>query len=195
MKAAFSIWDNRIAPVFDVARQMLVVEMKSGCIVDETRKTLAETMSAWKAPFLAELGVNVLICGAISRPLQEMITAYDIRVIPFIAGDLGEVMAAWLSGDISPFAMPGCCSRGQRCHRGMRSMSKEKFEMKGEGREKRGLGRGRGGPGQGCKKGTHVADDAGSCLCPGCGHSELHERGVPGVKKQCPKCGTLMARR
>lgn len=200
MKAAFSVWDNRIAPVFDVARQMLLVEAKSGLITTESEEILAETMSVWKASSLAELGIDILICGAISRPLQEMVAAYGIRVIPFVAGDLREVIEAWLSGkgNIRLFAMPGCCGRGQRRHRGMCGMSREEYEMNGKGRggagKGGGQGQGRGGQGQGRIGGPFVAGDASACLCPECGHSEPHERGVPCVKKQCPKCGAAMAR-
>ena len=64
---------------------------------------------------LAQQGVSILVCGAISRPLHEMIILNGIQVIPFIAGDLDEVIGAWLSDalDNDRFAMPGCCGRGR----------------------------------------------------------------------------------
>jgi predicted Fe-Mo cluster-binding NifX family protein len=119
-KAAFAIWNNRIAPVFDVARHLHLVEAESGRIVRETQELLADELPARKALHLAERNIEVLVCGAISRPLQELVTAYGIQVIPFIAGDLQEVVQVWLSGgsDWRPFAMPGC--RGRRRRRGRR---------------------------------------------------------------------------
>jgi hypothetical protein len=36
MKAAFAYWDHRIAPVFDTARRIHLVEADSGRIVAET---------------------------------------------------------------------------------------------------------------------------------------------------------------
>ena len=146
MKAAFSAWDNRIAPVFDVARQILLVEAKTGTILSETEETLADAVPVRKAVRLAELGIDILICGAISRPLQEMIAAYGIRVIPFVAGDLREVIEAWLSGrgNIRLFSMPGCCGRSQRRHRGMCGINKEEYEMSGNGRGGTGKSRGQG---------------------------------------------------
>ncbi|RPI00459.1 MAG: hypothetical protein EHM72_09165, partial [Calditrichaeota bacterium] len=98
MKTAFAFWDNRIAPVFDIARRICVVEIESGKIIAETEHALADGLPALKALRLAELGVGALVCGAISKPLHAMAAAYGIEVIPFIAGDLREVIQAWLSG-------------------------------------------------------------------------------------------------
>jgi hypothetical protein len=47
-----------------------------------------------------------------------MITAYGIEVIAFIAGDLQEVIEAWLCGKLAgsdKYRMPGCRrTRGRR---------------------------------------------------------------------------------
>jgi predicted Fe-Mo cluster-binding NifX family protein len=119
IKAAFAYWNKRVAPVFDTTRQIHVVEVESGRIVRETLETLASDIPVQKALSLSELGVSTLVCGAISRPLYEMVAACDIRVIPFVAGDLGEVIQAWFKGNLKRdvFAMPGC--RGRRHFRGM----------------------------------------------------------------------------
>jgi hypothetical protein len=44
------------------------------------------------------------------------VAAYGIRLIPFVAGDLREVIRAWLGGKLEcdAFAMPGCCGRSLR---------------------------------------------------------------------------------
>jgi len=114
MKTAFAYWDKRIAPVFDTARQIHVVETESGRIVCEALETLESDVLVQKALRLSELGINALVCGAVSRYLNEMIDAYGIRVFPFVAGDLREVIQAWLKGTLKreSFSMPGC--RGSR---------------------------------------------------------------------------------
>ena len=116
MKTAFAYWDDRIAPVFDIARRIQVVEADSGRIVAETGEVLADDLPVQKAHRLAELGVGTLVCGAISRPFLEMVAAYGIRVIPFVAGDLSDVIEAWLSGNLESdaFIMPGCWRNGRR---------------------------------------------------------------------------------
>jgi len=120
MKAAFASWNNRIAPVFDVARLVSVVESKAGKPVGEMQEVQLDGLPVSKVLRLAELGIGTLVCGAISRPLRDLVASQGIRVIPFVAGELDEVVQAWLSGDINgdAFSMPGCCRRRQhRFHR------------------------------------------------------------------------------
>jgi predicted Fe-Mo cluster-binding NifX family protein len=199
IKTAFAYWDNRIAPVFDIARQIHVVEAESGRIVAETEEVLADDLPVQKVIRLAELGVGTLVCGAISRPLHEMVAAYGIEVIPFVAGDLCEVIQAWLSDKLEhdTFAMPGCCGRGRGRRRGMRGVNEEEYLMNGRkrgGMGQGGQGQGRGGQGRGRMGGPLAGGAPGACLCPKCGQREPHDRGVPCVQKQCPKCGTAMTR-
>ena len=205
MKAAFAYLDKRIAPVFDTAQQIHVVEVESKRIVNETQVLLAHDLPMQKTLRLAELGVSTLVCGAISRPLQTMVAAYGIQVIPFVAGDLEEVIQAWLNSGLygNAFAMPGCCRRGRRLGK-MHYIYQEEKNMNGKGRGGMGTGdgqgqgggggRGGGGQGRGRKGGPLAGGAVGTCLCPKCGHRMAHERGVPCVQKQCPKCGTAMTR-
>lgn len=149
MKAAFTVWNNRIAPVFDVARQIRIVEAERGRVIREDEVVLKEVAAAGKAGELSGLGVNALVCGAISRTLANLVAARGIQVIPFVAGDLREVIDAWIRGGITDglFAMPGC--RGRRRLRGWGAFEQEGNVMKG--RKKGGVGRGRGGQGGGGK--------------------------------------------
>jgi predicted Fe-Mo cluster-binding NifX family protein len=200
MKAAFAHWDHRIAPVFDIARRIHVAEAESGRIFAETEEVLEDGMPVRKALRLAELGVGTLVCGAISRPLHEILAAYGVHVIPFVAGDLNEVIQAWLSGGLEndDFAMPGYYGRGRRRRRGIVGINQEEYFMNGRRRggmgSGGGQGQGRGGQGRGRMGGPLAGGAGGTCLCPKCGHREPHERGVPCVQKQCPKCGTAMTR-
>jgi predicted Fe-Mo cluster-binding NifX family protein len=115
MKAAFAIWRHRICPVFDVARQIHLVGMRGERIVDASTVSLTSDDPLQKALLLVALGVDVLVCGAISRQIRHAIEGYGIRVMPFVAGDLEPVISAWLDGTLAEdrFVMPGCRGRQQ----------------------------------------------------------------------------------
>lgn len=202
MKAAFAIWKDRIAPVFDVARVLRIVTVVDGRIVGETQVELTAEAPEQKALLLFKLGVEDLVCGSISRHLQRMIAAYGAKVIPFVAGQLTEVVPAWVSGTLKTdaFAMPGCRQRGRFRSRGKNASSKEESLMVGQkggggsGQGSGGGGRGRGGQGRGLGGGV-AAGPGGVCVCPQCGHEEPHDVGMPCQERRCPKCGAIMTRR
>jgi predicted Fe-Mo cluster-binding NifX family protein len=117
MKAAFPYWQSRLAPVFDTARQLRLIESEAATITDQAEEVLPDLAPSSKILRLVELNVETLVCGAISRPLREMASAHGITVIPFIAGELEEVIGSWIAGrlETGSFAMPGCCQgRGRR---------------------------------------------------------------------------------
>jgi predicted Fe-Mo cluster-binding NifX family protein len=112
-KTAFSYWNKRIAPVFDIAQRLRVLEIESGRVIRETEETMTGDLPIQKVQYLAESGIGTLVCGAISTQLSELMAAYGIRITPFVAGDLSEVMKAWRTGglDSRNFDMPGCTER------------------------------------------------------------------------------------
>lgn len=201
MKAAFSVWNDRIAPVFDVAGHLRLVEIEDGKVVRETDAILPEQLPSRRALRLAELGVDTLVCGAISRPLHDLVAGYGIAVVPFVAGDLREVLQAWLAGALhgEAFAMPGCFGRGRLRRGGGRQEGvfmtggRRGGMGRGQGRGQ-GQGRGRGSPRGGRGGGPAAAGPGGFCICRACGHRQPHMRGSPCFELACPKCGAAMAR-
>lgn len=117
MKAVFTIWNERIAPVFDVARKAVIIERDDAAVLSETHLVLPEGSAIEKIVFLARQGVDVLICGAMSRSARSAADGYGMAVHAFIAGEVGDVVRAWLDGRLgeSGFAMPGCGRRRNGC--------------------------------------------------------------------------------
>ena len=196
MKTAFSVWKDRIAPVFDVAREIRIVESKSGKIVREKRENLFEEIPAQKAFHLADAGVDTLVCGAISRSLRTTVSSLGVKVVPFIAGDIDEIIRAWFDGNLPSdlFAMPGCCGRGRGRFRGSRRRDGKDLNMNVQNQGGRGKGRGMGGRFAGAGRGRLSQGPAGDCICPKCGHKVSHQRGIPCLEMKCPKCGIALVR-
>lgn len=118
MKVALATWNGRISPVFDVARQVQMLDVEDGRVIVRREETLPGTDPQSQTDRLTALAPQTLICGAISQPMAAMLAATSIRVIPFTAGAVEEVLAAWLAGSLPnpALSMPGCCGRMRRCH-------------------------------------------------------------------------------
>jgi predicted Fe-Mo cluster-binding NifX family protein len=113
MKIALSIFKDSISTVFDSADQLLILDEDEATGKKRTIIKLSTADAAVRATQLKEKGVEVLICGAISRPLKSSISSAGIVVYPFVRGLLEDVIAAYQNGRITSevFAMPGCRRR------------------------------------------------------------------------------------
>lgn len=122
LKIAITEWNDRIAPVFDVTGQAIILEVNDGGIVREEKIALPEGCPREKVLVLREQDVRQLICGAISCHARMEAEIAGIKVYDFIAGDYREVIEAWRKGLLSRdrYAMPGC-GRQKRCRRRQRN--------------------------------------------------------------------------
>ena len=115
MKVAVPDWQGRVSPVFDVAEHVVLVDLDDE---DSSRhaESLGSTAPHQRAQRLADLGVDVLVCGAISWPLEALLATNGIRVISLICGEVAEVVRAFRDGKLGDeqFAMPGCCRKRQQ---------------------------------------------------------------------------------
>lgn len=113
MKVAVTVWDTRISPVFDASRRLLIADIDNGRIKQRTTVVFDPAMPSHLSRILMDLGVSVLICGAVSQFPASMLAAADITLIPFIAGEVDRVLEAFAKGTslVPAFAMPGCAEK------------------------------------------------------------------------------------
>jgi len=118
-KVAITVWNDRIAPVFEVAGRVLLSDSEDGGFKVKRYEELPKGSGEEKVEYLAVLGVKDLICGAICRETRGRAVSLGMRVFPFVSGGAEEVLSAWKSGTLSAsrFAMPGCAGRGLCCCR------------------------------------------------------------------------------
>jgi predicted Fe-Mo cluster-binding NifX family protein len=110
MRLAIPIWDDRVSPVLDTASRLLLIEVENGAETSRFEVLLEEKELARRCLRIQGLGVNVLICGAVSRPFLKMLVSSGITLIPEISGAVEEVLQAYFKGTLSQtrFLMPGC---------------------------------------------------------------------------------------
>ena len=108
MRIAIPVWNGRVSPVFDVARTIRVADLdcQSGEWVADGTHVLNP---ARPASTLSELGVNALVCSAISSPLESTLYALGVEVVSDICGSPEEIVAALAAGDaeLARFRSPG----------------------------------------------------------------------------------------
>ncbi len=113
MKIAVPDWQGRVSPVFDVAEQILVIDLDHEDGDQRRTERLGSAGPHDRTRQLTDLGVDVLVCGAISWSLEALLNSNGIRVIPFVCGDVAEVVQAFRDDTLrdGQYAMPGCCRK------------------------------------------------------------------------------------
>lgn len=116
MRIAISYQQNRVSPVFDVAEHIMLVDIENGRQVRRNIRPLVQRDSIDRARYVSRFGVQALICGAISWPLENALLSMGMEVIACICGPVEEVIQAFMDKKLvgSAFIMPGCLDRQQR---------------------------------------------------------------------------------
>jgi len=106
---AIPVWNDRVSTTFDFARKLLVVEADGEREVSRKEVPLGDEPVERKARRIRDLAVQVVLCGAISRPFAEAVSQAGIRVIPYVSGEVDSVLAAHLCGRLAEprFLQPG----------------------------------------------------------------------------------------
>jgi len=131
-RVAITIWNGRVSPVMDTACRLLVLDIVDGRQVSRDIINIPQGDMSYRASFISELGIDTLICGAVSQQFNQVITALGTKTYPWCCGDVNEIVVAYSSGTfrIGNFPSPGCRQRQRR--------------------------RGRGQPGEGCRKSGRI---------------------------------------
>ena len=116
MKIAMPIYNDSISNVFDFAHRLLLVDIENGKETNRSEVALKSQLLPQRTGQLKDLGIDVLICGAISRTLAEMVKASGIEVLPYVTGSIDEILEAYFTGQLAnpEFIMPGCWSGARK---------------------------------------------------------------------------------
>jgi predicted Fe-Mo cluster-binding NifX family protein len=122
MRIAIANWDDRVSPVLDSAASLTVIELGAEGETGRRVVRLEDSGVSGRVRQIGGLGLAVLICGALSRPLHEALSSQGMEVVPFVAGDVARVLSAFVRGELPhpALTLPGCrCRwRGRGCEAG-----------------------------------------------------------------------------
>ncbi len=112
MNIAVTTWGNRISPVFDSARTLLIVRIEEGAIVDKSYKSFAPSPAGDLIETMKKMEVSTLICGAISTQPADILKSNDIQLISFVTGNVQTILNSFATRHClgKEYKMPGCNS-------------------------------------------------------------------------------------
>ena len=116
MRIAIAHWNGRISPVFDVSDRLLLIDIEGGREQRREDIKLTSDNPLERAKELSELGVGILICGAISNVMEILLDGAGIQVLGFLCGNIESIIGAFISGQLSDarYWMPGLREKRQR---------------------------------------------------------------------------------
>jgi predicted Fe-Mo cluster-binding NifX family protein len=122
MTIAIPLFGSRVSPRFDHAPNMLLITADGEKITGRERCSMGAQNSLARVNWLCQRGVDVVICGGISRFSLRSLTRRGLRVFPWVTGDIEEVIQLLLSGQLRSGLVIG---PGGRCRRWRRRGKEE----------------------------------------------------------------------
>jgi hypothetical protein len=108
-RTAIPVFRGRVSPVLDTCTRLCLLE--PGRARGIRRKTLpvrGDTLFE-RAEEIKKSGACVVICGAVSNPLYNLLKERYVEIVCGITGDVDEVIRAYRNGTLSQarYRMPG----------------------------------------------------------------------------------------
>ena len=110
MKVAIPVYGDYVSNVFDFAHRLLLVDIENGKESHRREVEIEGFSLSQRAGQLKANGVDVLVCGAVSRLLANMVIQSGIEVLPYVTRNTENVLGAYMAGQLTgaEFSMPGC---------------------------------------------------------------------------------------
>jgi predicted Fe-Mo cluster-binding NifX family protein len=114
VRIAIPIFQNRISPVLDSCKRLLIVDAEHSREVERTEVGLDDLSLTDRFRIIRNLDADVIICCAISDVMETLLKSTRVRLISGIVGEAELVIGAFFDDrlDEPRFHMPG-----DRAHR------------------------------------------------------------------------------
>jgi predicted Fe-Mo cluster-binding NifX family protein len=112
---ALPIYQSRIAPVFDSAVRILLIQIEQQSEVARSELNFENLSASERIASLKRAGVTSLVCAGVSHVIHTMVESAGIRVTPGIIGQVDDVTTAYVSNQLDDhrFRMPGRGGRSE----------------------------------------------------------------------------------
>jgi predicted Fe-Mo cluster-binding NifX family protein len=104
---AIPVFEERISPLLDVSERFVLYEVKDKRVTQRIVINVNAETDRMRIQKLYELGVSVIISGAVSRYLSGIITGTGMRHISWISGPVDEVIVSFLNDTLEPVPPKG----------------------------------------------------------------------------------------
>jgi len=110
MRIAIPTWEKIVSPVFDTAQALNIITCYKEKEIERREIGLLRPSIANRTATLVSRGVDIVICGAISKPFAKLILSRGITLYPWISGNIDDVLQAFFENRLSDmvYSMPGC---------------------------------------------------------------------------------------
>lgn len=135
--------ENRVAYRLDCADTIVVARKDRRGKVQLEEASLSEKDAIRRVQQIADLGIETLVCGAVSGFVFRMFQHHGIQVIGGVIGDAQDVLHQYVNGNLragavlhtpAPKRSGAFCSTRQTCKRNrMRNRGSRKGEQNGKG--------------------------------------------------------------
>ena len=97
---AIPVFEERISPLLDVSERFVIFEVKDSEVIQKIEVSIKAETERFRIQKLKELGVAVVISGAVSRYLSHIIIEAGITHIPWINGRVNDVINSYLNNTL-----------------------------------------------------------------------------------------------
>jgi predicted Fe-Mo cluster-binding NifX family protein len=112
MKLAIMLYGTRVSPRYGYSKGVLIVEVNNQGEFGRKTLEIGQYYPEKIPDLLSKEGVEVVISGGMNQHFQDLFRLRGIDVIWGIIGEADDVLAAFMSGRLSPGM--GCCPAGRR---------------------------------------------------------------------------------
>jgi len=95
---AIPLFGSRVSPRFDCAQNFMLVTIKNGEMEKGDTVVLVQTNPLEKINTLIRLGVDVIICGGVSKFYEQLLEGEGVQLISGVRGEVNDILAQFMSG-------------------------------------------------------------------------------------------------